>query len=237
MESDVFAKIYKNGIWGDGSISNPLSGPGSTPVNAAPYVNFVKETIDSYAISKVFDFGHGDWAMWRDFKFENVNYFGVDVVNGLSKKNQDCFGSETRVFLQVEQNYLLPEGELLICKEVLQHLAHIDIDKFLSQISKFEFVILCNAVYKYSFFYKIKLFLQLRTRAKKFLNFEWPFYQPSFLKNNSEIETGGFRGVDLESADFKWAFMEFDLVKKFDFDTQNIKAINQRVIFYKKRLP
>jgi hypothetical protein len=234
MSKNIFTDIYEKGRWGHGSSQSPLSGPGSIPENAKPYVEFVKQIIDDYAISDVLDFGHGDWVMWRDYRFENVRYFGVDVVTGLSKKNQDNFGSEKRMFLQVDSDYLLPEGELLICKEVLQHLSQEDIEKFLCQISKFEFVLLCNAVYRYSILYRIKLFLQLRTRVKKLLNRESPFYRPFFLKNNTEIESGGFRGLDLESPNFSWAFEEFDLVQRFDFDTQHIKGIKQRVLLFRK---
>jgi hypothetical protein len=66
---------------------------------------------------------------------------------------------------------------------------------------------------------------------------ESPLYSPVFLKNNTDIHSGGFRGLDLEAPIFAWAFKEFDLVQRFDFNTQNIKGIKQRVLFFKKRLP
>jgi len=235
MGDEVFTKIYEKRVWGQGSVSSPLSGPGSTPDNALPYVDFVKQTIDLYAISNVFDFGHGDWAMWRDYKFENTNYTGVDVVFELSKKNQESFGSQRIKFLHVEPDYVLPNGELLICKEVLQHLSQQGINDFLSQISKFEFLIICNEFYRYSLFSKLQIFFQFRTRIRKLFKLEWPFYAPKLLVNNSEIETGSVRGLDLEAPIFDWAFLNFDLIQKFDFDTQNIKGIKQRVLFYKRR--
>ena len=131
---------------------------------------------------------------------------------------------------------ILPEGELLICKEVLQHLSLNEINRILPQFSKFNYLILCNAFFdEDSFIFKMRFFLQFRTRLSKLLNFQWPFYLPRFPKNNSSIDSGGFRGIDLESEIFSWAFSEFNLLHKFDFDTQKVKGFKQRVLFYAKQ--
>ena len=68
-EKEVFANIYKNHVWGDGSPGNPRSGTGSNPDVAKPYVEFVSNAIQSLYISSVLDVGCGDWEMWRDYKF------------------------------------------------------------------------------------------------------------------------------------------------------------------------
>ncbi|NBO71223.1 MAG: hypothetical protein EBU66_14495 [Bacteroidetes bacterium] len=236
VEKNIFTRIYEEGTWGDGSVHNPFSGTGSAPDNAVPFVRFVADTINKYGILSIFDFGHGDWSIWRDYKFENLNYVGVDVAGGLSQKNQDLFGSEKIRFLEVDENYILPEGELLICKEVLQHLSLNEINRILPQFSKFNYLILCNAFFdEDSFIFKMRFFLQFRTRLSKLLNFQWPFYLPRFPKNNSSIDSGGFRGIDLESEIFSWAFSEFNLLHKFDFDTQKVKGFKQRVLFYAKQ--
>lgn len=62
------------------------SGEGSNPDFALPYVNFIKQIIDKYKVGSVLDFGHGDWEMWRDYRFENVRYTGLDVVEFLSNE-------------------------------------------------------------------------------------------------------------------------------------------------------
>lgn len=236
MEENVFTRIYEEGTWGDGSILSPFSGSGSAPDNAVPFVKFVEDVINQNSILSIFDFGHGDWSIWRDYKFENLKYFGVDVASGLSQKHQDLFGSEEIKFLEVDENYSLPEGELLICKEVLQHLSLNEINRILPQFSKFNYLILCNAFFdERSISFKLRFFLQFRTRIMKLLNLEWPFYLPSFPKNNSDIESGGFRGIDLESEIFSRAFDQFYLVQKFDFETQNVKGFKQRVLFYEKQ--
>ena len=83
----AFERIYKEKIWGEGTLVSPLSGTGSNPDLAKPYVDFVRDTVRDFSIESVLDFGHGDWAMWRDYKFEETHYLGVDVVNDLSLQN------------------------------------------------------------------------------------------------------------------------------------------------------
>ena len=78
----------------------PLSGPGSLPDRAIPYVRFTKEVISNLQITSVLDVGHSDWEMWESYKFEDVRYVGVDVVEGLSNKLEKIYGSATRTFSQ-----------------------------------------------------------------------------------------------------------------------------------------
>jgi hypothetical protein len=98
-EEQVFTQIYRNNTWGNGTEGTPLSGPGSNSENARPYVDFVSKVISDFGIASVLDVGHGDWAMWKDYRFENVKYIGVDVAQDISAENQDKFGSKNRLFL------------------------------------------------------------------------------------------------------------------------------------------
>jgi len=237
-KKSVFTHIYENRIWGEGSLSNPLSGSGSNPDNAKPYVDFVKEITLSYELTSVLDVGHGDWAMWRDYKFDGIKYIGVDVATGISRRMTEKYGNKSKIFIQIEKEAKLPDAELLICKDVLQHLSLKDMEPFLSQITKFPYLILCNAIYlKMPISREIRYIFQLRTRIKALLSRKSPFFAVSLRRNNSGISTGGFRGLDLEDRFFSEKFNEFELVKKFDYDGDGpiVEGIRKRVYFYKRK--
>lgn len=237
-KKSVFTDIYENKIWGQGSLLKPFSGSGSNPDNAKPYVDFVKEITVNYRLTSVLDVGHGDWAMWRDYKFNEIQYTGVDVAAGISRSITEKYGDKNKIFIQIEKETLLPDAELLICKDVLQHLSLTDIESFLLQATKFQYLILCNAIYlRMPVSQEIRYVFQFRTRIKTLLSRKSPFFAVSRRRNNSEISTGGFRGLDLEGSFFSGKFDEFELVRKFDYDGDGpiIEGFKKRVYFYKRK--
>ena len=238
MPLSVFTYIYENKIWGDGSFRHPLSGGGSNPDNAKPYVDFVKQIILDHKIDSVLDVGHGDWAMWRDYQFDGIQYTGVDVAAGISKSMTEKYGDKNKSFIQIDKETLLGDAELLICKDVMQHLSLTDVDSILLQTAKFPYLILCNAIYlKMPISHKIRYVVQFRTRIKAFLSRQSPFFPVARRLNNSEIQTGGFRGLDLERSYFSDKFAEFELVRKFDYDGDGpiVEGFKKRVYFYKRK--
>jgi hypothetical protein len=106
--SQTFSKIYANKSWGDGSTSMPLSGVGSNPDSARECVEFVQRVILDFQIRSVVDLGHGDWSMWRDYKFENTNYSGFDIVQKVTEANTRNFGNETTTFTLLRGGDLIP---------------------------------------------------------------------------------------------------------------------------------
>lgn len=231
----IFSQIYETRFWGKGTTDSPLSGPGSTPFTSRPYVNFVSKIIRNFDIKSVLDIGHGDWAMWQEYQFQDTYYLGIDVVEGLSAKNNQLYGNQNRVFLEVSGDEFLPEAELLICKDVLQHLARLDIDSLLSQLQKFDFVLICNDIHlDISLWRKFRFAIQIRARLRRFLRLGWPFYFARLLPNNSEICSGGYRGVDLESPIFASHFKQFTLLERIDFKAEHPKGTVKRILFYQK---
>ena len=235
---EVFTKIYEEKIWGKGTPSSPLSGAGSHPDMSLPYLQFVKSTIQSNGIKTVFDFGHGDWAMWRDYQFEDVSYVGVDTAVGLSERVGAIYGNSRRTFRpSSEFKVALPEAELFISKEVFQHLSNSDVHSVLQQLTQFKYVILCNGYYSKSLYIeRLKYWLQIRVRLRRFLSRGNPFYPAKPLKNNAEIHSGDFRGVDLESSPFSEFLTQHRLVSKFDFPGRKGSAVNFRTYFYVRNL-
>lgn len=234
----VFTKIYKDKIWGSGTPSSPSSGDGSLPEMSLPYLKFVQCIIQENNIEKVFDFGHGDWTMWRDYKFEDVSYLGVDIADGLSESVGNTYENPQRKFrhcLELKEGF--PKADLFISKEVFQHLPNPDVIQILQQLTSFRYLILCNGYYSNSIsFAQLKYKLQIRNRLKRIRHRGNPFYFVKTPKNNSEISSGDFRGIDLERSPFSQFLTQHKLVSKFDFPGRKGSVADFRVYFYVREL-
>ncbi len=93
--------------------------------------------------------------------------------------------------------------DLVISKEVLQHLSNIEVIEKLKEINNYKYLILSNAHYSNKrIVEKIKFWIQPRIRLSKLLSRKNPFYEVALLRNNFDIVTGEFRGLDLERLPF-----------------------------------
>jgi len=139
--ASVFHDVYATRQW------SPVedgfhSGPGSTGASASLYAEFIRNLIRTRNISSVVDLGCGDFRVAREFVSDDVNYTGVDIVAPLIACNQATFGSETVRFAQLDATRdPLPEGELCLIREVLQHLSNSQIARVLHAVRNFRYVI------------------------------------------------------------------------------------------------
>jgi len=218
--SEIFTSIYLENRWGDG-VQIPKSGVGSLPSNARAYVEFIEKIITDYEIESVVDVGHGDWTMWRDYKFENVNYFGVDVSRGLSEQVTFQHGNPNRIFKFADGVHsTLPSSDLLICKDVLQHLPNMQIIDFLEMCKKYKYVVLSNDFVPQNFVNILRIIvkrLDLMGRIAHTRRLRNPFYRNYRYGNNYDISAGGGRGLDLQKHPFRECFSNFEVIKTFDF--------------------
>jgi len=228
--SEIFGDIYRNGFWGSGSSSQPLSGSGSNSVNARPYVDLIKRYVEEHSVRTVLDFGHGDWEMWKEWDFQGVDYLGVDVAQGLSEIIQASYGNNFRTFKFHDLSRgKLPHANLLICKDVLQHLPNADIKVFLDECKSFEHAIICNDIYiQGTFVFELKERLQFRRRLARLLSKQNPFFMQR-RRNNSDIPAGHFRGIDLEKYPFKDVSNNFHIEILLEFDGPKRPGIRKRV--------
>lgn len=227
---EVFGKIYKNRVWGDGSETKPLSGSGSNPTNAATYVNYVKNFILTNGILSVVDFGHGDWQMWREYSFQGIGYLGVDVAEGLSAEIQAKYGDEIRHFKQLDiSKNPLPSADLLLSKDVLQHLPTEAVLNFLNQIKSFKFAIVCNDIYcRENLYFELKEFAQIRRRLNSIRKLKNPFFL-NRRKNNREIQAGEFRGINLLKKPFLQALENCKVELIADYNGPTRRGIKKRI--------
>jgi SAM-dependent methyltransferase len=137
----VFERTYREARWGDGG-GNFYSGPGSIGRAAEHYADQINAFIAEHRIHSVVDLGCGDFRVASRIAREGVDYIGLDVVDELIERNTVKFGTERVRFqcLDITKDPL-PDGELCLIREVLQHLSNQEIADVLRAVSKYHFVI------------------------------------------------------------------------------------------------
>jgi hypothetical protein len=139
---EIFTNIYQNKLWGAASPENEspfYSGPGSSdPQIVDPYVETVKRFFGSFpAKKKAVDLGCGDFRVGSRIIDSFDSYTACDVVPELVQFNQQYWRDLPVEFLVLDLvKDEIPTGDVLILRQVLQHLSNDDISKFTQSIPR-----------------------------------------------------------------------------------------------------
>jgi SAM-dependent methyltransferase len=137
----AFEEIHREDRWTNGS------GPGSHPDSTIEYRAFLARFMEANGISSVTDLGCGDWQFSRFIDWSRVRYTGLDVVPAIIDQNAHLYAGPTIEFRLHRSLKDLPGGDLLIAKEVLQHLPNETVLQYLTVIARrYRFALLTNAV-------------------------------------------------------------------------------------------
>jgi hypothetical protein len=139
---EIFTNVYQNKLWGVASPENEspfYSGPGSSdPQIVDPYVDTVKRFFSSLPTKQnAVDLGCGDFRVGSRIVDSFDSYTACDVVPELVHFNQEYWRHlpvEFRVVDLVKDE--IPSGDVLILRQVLQHLSNDDISKFIQLIPR-----------------------------------------------------------------------------------------------------
>ena len=135
----VFETIYKKNIWIHGS------GPGSFPENTIEYRVFLQKFLADFAIKSVVDVGCGDWQFSRFIDWSGITYTGIDIVASVIEKNNTLYKKENIRFYHGDiVTYQPPKADLLILKDVLQHLSNKNILTILKKTKEYKYVLIIN---------------------------------------------------------------------------------------------
>jgi hypothetical protein len=139
---NAFEQIYSSGGW-----VRSGSGPGSSSANTIEYRAFVSRFIEANGIRTITDLGCGDWQFSRFLDWSGLEYLGLDVVPEIVENNRNLFGQANVQFEMFISPDALPGGDLLLSKEVLQHLPNSTIIEYLNAIRrKYRFALLTNTI-------------------------------------------------------------------------------------------
>jgi SAM-dependent methyltransferase len=96
------------------------------------------------SVKSVLDVGCGDWQISRLMDWRGIDYTGVDV-SSVVLSNTRKFSKEGIRFLELNAvTDDLPNADLLIMKDVIQHWSNTDIKGFLPKLEKFKRVLITN---------------------------------------------------------------------------------------------
>ena len=137
--SNIFSEIYTKDEWGKGNEgkfkiigTRFYSGSGSYNKAAFEYIKFIDGFIKKNNIKSVTDIGCGDFNIGKQILKLNpeINYNGVDVVQELVDYNNNLFANERVRFYCLDTLHdTVPQSDLLLIRQVLQHLSNADIAK------------------------------------------------------------------------------------------------------------
>lgn len=171
---NVFDRIYRDRIWGTNERGVGRSGFGSTLEFTKFYRVFLQDFLAAHDIRTVVDAGCGDWEFSREIDWSGIDYLGCDIVESVIAENTRRHGAPNIHFVACDITATdLPRADLLIVKDVLQHLSNQDIERFLEQLEKYEHVLIINDV-----------------------------DPDTFSASNQDIRTGEYRPLDLTRPPF-----------------------------------
>lgn len=144
----IFTQIYENNIWG-GSKGEFYSGSGSYSKYIDEYAGIISHFIIQNNLNKIVEIGCGDFNVTKnitdylDKKQFDYYYTGYDIVKDLIKRNKNIYNTQRINFIL--KNGIDSEiitGDILIIRQVLQHLDNKSIKKIITQFKKFNYVII-----------------------------------------------------------------------------------------------
>ena len=137
---DAMEQIYENNLWG-GDTSEYYSGLGSHHLELVDlYVETVSTFLKSFETPpEVCDLGCGDFNVGKELVKHSKKYIAVDIVPDLIAHNKAAFPAdnlELRVLDIASED--LPIGDVVILRQVLQHLSNAEIKNVVEKLYNFK---------------------------------------------------------------------------------------------------
>jgi len=135
---EIFEDIYRRQVWGG------ASGGGS--MHCQPFIQIVERLILERRPGRVLDIGCGTGLVAAAINFHGASYTGVDVVpEAIAAAKERKPDLDFRVLDALVEP--LPGADLVLLKEVTQHLDLVSIAGLLEKLSGYSMILHCSAVY------------------------------------------------------------------------------------------
>ncbi|WP_295831263.1 class I SAM-dependent methyltransferase [uncultured Winogradskyella sp.] len=137
-------QIYDQSLWG-GKEFDFYSGIGShDPMIVNIYVKTVTNFLKSHDHKMtICDIGCGDFNIGQHIFKYSKKYFAIDIVEELIERNKIKFKTKNLEFLCLDiANEVLPKADVIIIRQVLQHLSNNEIQQILNRLKTCKYIIL-----------------------------------------------------------------------------------------------
>lgn len=141
---NTFTRIYKTGEWK--APFGTESGPGSVKQLAKKYFAFLTSFVKRNNIQTILDLGCGDFNLMKHFDFTSVTYTGVDAVKHVIDSNVTRYSASNISFVHADITTHISEQlyDLVIIKDVLQHLSNDQIIQTVKNINYAKYILVYN---------------------------------------------------------------------------------------------
>jgi SAM-dependent methyltransferase len=145
--TNTFNDIYAGGTWGTDVAGRGTSGTGSTLEITREYRAYIEDFMRTHGVTSVVDAGCGDWNFSSAVDWGDASYLGVDIASDVIAAVRHKHEKGNIRFQVGDITDELPAADLLISKDVLQHLSNALVHKFIRnnlRKGKYKWVILTN---------------------------------------------------------------------------------------------
>ncbi len=131
----AFTEIFNNNGW---QAWETRSGSGSTWQATRALLPKLAELFETCGIRELLDAGCGDVNWISDLTADLDLYFGLDVVEHLTRQNDRMLGHRARHFFKTADiaRDPLPKADVILCRNVLSHLSNAEISAALDNFFK-----------------------------------------------------------------------------------------------------
>jgi hypothetical protein len=142
----IFENIYTRRLWGSGQGGDGFfSGVGSRGHAVYRYAEVIGHEIEGIAKGlgrrvTVVDLGCGDFVVGSALiaRVADIDYVGCDIVAAIVENHSAKYANERVTFRQVDiVKDALPDGDICLVRQVLQHLPNRDVTIILGKLSKY----------------------------------------------------------------------------------------------------
>ncbi|MCH4822096.1 class I SAM-dependent methyltransferase [Gramella lutea] len=183
---DAMEQVYDQNLWGENDTLF-YSGIGSHhPDIIEPYITRISSFLSSFEEPpRVCDLGCGDFNVGKDLVKYTSTYIAADIVESLIVYNSQKFDLENVEFRCLDiATDPLPSGDIVILRQVFQHLSNAEIKSILKKLNDFKYLILTEHIPQENFESNLDIISGQGTRLKK------------------------KSGIDLTTAPFNFQFIE-----------------------------
>ena len=129
-----FERIYSTNLWSD---PESRSGVGSTLDSTAVLRDELPRALRQLEARVLLDVPCGDFTWMERVDLSGIDYIGGDIVPSIVEQNERLHAGESRRFVKLDLTRdILPDADVLLCRDCLVHLSYANIRAVFANIAR-----------------------------------------------------------------------------------------------------